>query len=194
MKAIRSPRRRLVVAAATLALSACTTLLPTSKREVSSQWDSYDVAVSQISAIEPYQATRADVHAQGLDPRLNPAITVLHFADLLQRFSGAALIKPEDLDHGIRDCLQAGKRCSGYAISVRKVESRHVGNFWADLFNFRRDIVTTGWSVDALLVFVDDQLVYELIGGQPKISGHDVQHNPLGPVQSLTDQVVNVIR
>ena len=35
--------------------------------------------------------------------------------------------------------------------------------------------MTSGWSVDALLVFVDDQLVYQLVGGQPTISERDLQ-------------------
>jgi len=193
MKALRIPCSHLVAALVIAALSGCTTLLPTSKREVVSDWDSYDAAVARIAAIEPYKATRADVHREGLDPRLNPAITVLHFADLLQRFSAAAMIQPEDVDRGIRDCLKAGKRCNAYAISVRKIETHHVGGFWSDTFNFRRDILTTGWSVDALLVFVDDGLVYELVGGQPTISEHDLQRNPLGPLQGWADYAVHAV-
>jgi len=134
------------------ALSGCTTLLPTAKKEVVSEWNSYDDAVKSLATIEPYKATRGDVHGQGLDPRLNPAITVLHFADVLQRFSAAALIKPEDVDRGIRDCLHAGKQCGGYAISVKKIDRNRVGSFWLDSFNFKRETVTTGWGVDALSV------------------------------------------
>ena len=95
----------------------------------------------------------------------NPAIIVLHFGDVLQRFSAAALIKPDDVDRGIRDCLHVGKQCNAYAISVKKVSRNRVGNFWVDSLNFRRETVTTGWNVDALLVFVDDLLVYQLVGG-----------------------------
>ena len=109
---------RFAAAAVVAALCGCTTLLPTSKKEVVSAWTSYDEAVKSLSAIEPYTATRDQIHTQGLDPSVNPAITVLHFGDVLQRFSAAALIKPEDVDRGIRDCLHAGKQCNGYAISV----------------------------------------------------------------------------
>ena len=176
-----------------MALSGCTTLLPTSKKEIVSEWNSYDQAVKSLSAIEPYKATRTDVHSQGLDPHLNPAIVVLHFGDVLQRFSAAALIKPEDVDRGIRDCLHAGKQCSGYAISVRKLDSDRIGNFWLDSLNFKRETVTTGWSVDALLVFIDDLLVYALIGGQPTINQTEVVRNPLGPLQGWGSQVIQVI-
>ena len=183
----------LVIAAAGVALGGCTTLLPESKREVVSDWNSYDDAVKGLAAIEPYRATRDDVHGKGLDPRLNPGITVLHFADVLQRFSAASLIDPQDVDRGVKDCLHAGKRCSAYAIAVNKVDRVRVGNFWADTFNFKRETVTTGWSVDALLVFVDDELVYELVGGRPKINEHEVVRNPLGPLQSWGDDMLRFV-
>lgn len=190
MKTLRFPCLWLAAVIVSVALSGCTTLLPTSKNEVVSDWSNYDEAVKSLSTIEPYQATRRDVHSAGLDPRLNPAITVLHFADVLQRFSAAALIKPEDVERGIRDCLRAGKQCSGYAISVKKLDRNRVGSFWLDSFNFKRETVTTGWSVDALLVFVDDLLVYELIGGQPTINEYEVRRNPLGPLQGWGDQLL----
>jgi len=184
MRKLSNPALRFAAAAVVAALCGCTTLLPTSKKEVVSNWTSYDDAVKSLSAIEPYTATRRQVHAEGLDPDVNSAITVLHFGDVLQRFSAAALIKPEDVDRGIRDCLRAGKQCSGYAISVKKIDSKRVGNFWLDSLNFERETITTGWGVDALLVFVDDLLVYELIGGRPTIDEYEVVRNPMGPLQS----------
>ncbi len=177
-----------------LALAGCASLLPTARREVVSDWSSYDDAVQSLAAIEPYKATRADVHANGLDPRSNPAITVLHFADVLQKFPSAAMIRPEDIDRGIRDCFQAGRRCNGYTITVRKVERARVGSFWLDSLNFKRESVSKGWEVDALLVFVDDQLVYELVGGRPTIDEYEVVRNPLGPLQGWGDLAFEALR
>jgi len=185
---------KVALVAGSIVLSACATLLPTSKTETVSEWNSYDDAVKSLSLITPYTATRQDVHAQGLDPRRNPAITVLHFADVLQRFSAAALIKPDDVDRGIRDCLHAGKQCSAYSIVVKKLDRKRVGNFWIDSLNFKRETVTTGWSVDVLLVFVDDALVYQLIGGQPTINEYEVRRNPLGPLQGWGDPSSPILR
>jgi len=165
-------------------LCGCSSLLPSSRSEVASEWLSYPDAVASLATFSPYRATRQDVHAQGLHPDANPVVTVLHFADVLKRFSPAMLIKPDEVDQGISDCLRAGKRCTGYAISVRKLARQRVGNFWLDSLNFRRRTVTSGWSVEALLVFVDDQLVYELMGGQPTIVTIEEHHNPLGPFQN----------
>jgi hypothetical protein len=177
-----------------LACGGCSALLPTSKKEVVSGWNSYDEAVRSLAAFEPYKATRTELHRQGLDPRSNPAIIVLHFGDVLQRFAAAALIKPDDVDRGIRDCLHAGKQCSAYAIAVKKINRDRVGNFWVDSLNFRRETVTSGWNVEALLVFVDDLLVYQLVGGQPTINEYEQVRNPLGPLQGWGGMVPEALR
>lgn len=183
-----------VVAILGLLAAGCTTLLPNSRTEVVSDWNSFDDAVRSLATVAPYTSTRQSVHAQGLDPSRNPAITVLHFADVLQRFAATTLVKPEDVDRGIRDCLQAGKQCGGYAIAVEKLHRQRTGSFWLDSLNFRRETVTTGWRVDVLLVFVDDALVYKLVGGQPTINELDLRRNPLGPLQGWGDQSLQLIR
>jgi len=180
---------RCVAVVALLTASACAPLLPSSKTEDVSRWNSYDDAVRSLSSIVPYRSTRDDVHRQGLDPRLNPGISVLHFTDVLQRFSAAVLIRPDDVDQGVRDCLHAGQRCSGYVVSVKKLARQRVGSFWLDSLDFKRETVTTGWRVDVLLVFVDDQLVYELMGGQPTISEVELLRKPLGPLQGWGSKV-----
>lgn len=177
-----------------LIVSGCSTLLPSSRTGVLSTWASYEDAQKALATIAPYTSTRQTVHAQGLDPSRNPSITVLHFADVLQRFAAATLIRQEDVDPGIRDCLRAGKRCSGYAITVEKLERQRLGNFWTDSFNFRRETVTTGWRVDVLMVFVDDGLVYQLVGGRPTINEVDVKRNPLGPLQGWGEHAVPMPR
>jgi hypothetical protein len=191
---MRAMCRAALVLAACLVAAGCSTLLPSSRSEVVSDWKSYADAVASLAAMAPYTATRQSVHAQGLDPKTNPAITVLHFADVLQRFAAATLIKPEDVDRGIRDCLQAGRRCSGYAIAVEKLHRRRTGNFWLDSLNFRRETVTDGWRVDVLLVFVDDGLVYQLIGGRPTINAVDLRRNPLGPLQGWGDHSLQMVQ
>lgn len=193
-RAMPSVRTRVLVLAAGLALGGCASLLPDSRKAVESDWTSYDHAASSLASLEAFTATRADVHRAGLDPKANPAVTVLHFGDVLQRFAAAAMIRPEDVDRGIRDCLLAGRHCTAYAISVKKTERQRVGDFWLDSFSFRRETVTTGWSVDALFVFVDDRLVYQLVGGQPTIREVEVQRNPLGPLQSWGDHLVQGAR
>ena len=63
---------------------------------------------------------------------------MLTYPDILQRFAGATVITSQDLDTGIRDCLTAGKACSGYSIDVTNIKRKRDGNFWADILNFKR--------------------------------------------------------
>jgi hypothetical protein len=188
--AIPRRRARAVVLLGSLLLGACSSLLPEGRNEVPSRWNSYDDAVASLATFEAFRSTRQDVHAEGLDPHRNPAVTVLHFADVLQRFAAATLIKPEEVDRGIRDCLSAGRNCSGYAIVVKKTHRQRVGNFWLDSLSFRRETVVSGWSVEVLMVFVGDALVYQLVGGHPTIREVELRRNPLGPLQSWGDMVM----
>lgn len=175
-------------------LAGCSALLPTSHTAVVSSWNTYEDGLQALAAIQPYRSTREDVHRQGLDPHTHPGMTVLHFADMLQRFSAAVLIRPGDIDPGISDCLGAGLRCNGYAVVVHKVHRVRVGDFWADSLNFKRHTVSRGWRVEALLVFVDDRLVYRLVGGMPTIYSEDVQRNPLGPLQGWGSESWRALR
>jgi hypothetical protein len=181
--------QRLVLVLTFGVLGGCTSLLPTSRTDVTSRWNSYDDAEIALARLEAFKATREDVHRQGLDPHLGPGITVLHFADVMQRFTAVVQSRPDHVDPGVNACLQAGQRCSGYAISVKKLARQRVGNFWVDSLDFRRETITTGWSVEVLLVFVDDTLVYKLMGGQPTIREVDVQRKPLGPLQGWGQQL-----
>lgn len=164
--------------------SGCAALLPTAHQEVLSPWQTYQEATVALSQLTPYEVSREAVHLQGLNPQYSPMVKVLHFADVMQRLSPAMLLRPAEVDQGIHDCWNAGQRCTGYALAVRKVSRTRVGNFWLDSLNFKRVTVTTGWSVDALLVFVDDQLVYALVGGQPTIVDREEMRHPLGPLQA----------
>ncbi len=83
------------------------------------------------------------------------------------------------LDRGIADCLPAGKRCTGMSFNVKYLDKTRTGNFSGSTrSNFRREISSTGWSFTALIVLVDDLVVYTLTGGQPQVRETDVVRNP----------------
>ena len=169
------------------ALAGCQALLPRASSELRDSWGSFDEALEAVNHIIPYETRRAQLAVQGLEPGTNPAITLLSFADVSQRFSLGATVTADELDQGLRDCFAAGKRCTAYAIAIRDVKRHRVGNFWLDTFNFVRITDSTGWNFNALIVFVDDLVVYTLTGGQPRISERDRVRNPLGPLQSWGD-------
>ena len=174
----------LAVVLLSFALVGCQGLLPRASSEVRDTWGSFDEARDAIDRIVPYETLRASLAAQGLEPGANPAITLLSFADVSQRFALGATVTVDELDQGLRDCFAAGKRCTAYSVGVQNVKRHRVGNFWLDTFNFVRTTDSTGWTFNALIVFVDDLVVYTLTGGQPHISARDRVRNPLGPLQS----------
>ena len=175
------------VASISVVLTGCQGLLPRTSSEVRDSWADFGQAHDAIERIVPYDTERAELAAKGLEPGKNPAITLLSFADVSQRFALGSALTPESLDRGLSDCFAAGKRCTGYSVSVHQVKRRRVGNFWLDAFNFVRITDSTGWTFNALVLFVDDQVVYTLMGGQLRISERDQVRNPLGPLQSWGD-------
>lgn len=180
--------RALVCCLAT-GLAGCSALLPKASATIEGRWTSYEAARVEIEGIRPYTTTRADLHAAGIDPFGMPGITILSYADLVQRFAAGAAVRPDELDRGVRDCLLAGKACTGYAIRQQEMKRDRVGNFFLDALSFRRLTDVRGWSFNALIVFVGDGVVYTLAGGQPVIRETETTRNPLGPFQSWGDSV-----
>jgi hypothetical protein len=170
-------------------LSACTSLLPTGETRAGLGWTDFEHARTAFDAIHVYRSTRLDVHAMGLDPFKNSSVTILSYSDVLQRFGTGNILRPDQLERGVRECIEGGIRCTGYQLTQRELRHKRIGNAWLDLFNFRRETEAKGWSFNALIIFVDDQVVVTLFGGQPKIYELTIQQNPLGPFQTLPERV-----
>jgi hypothetical protein len=169
-------------------LSACANLLPAGETRVGLGWRNFEQARGAFEAIQPYHSNRADVHAMGLDPFKNPSVSMLSYSDVLQRFGTGSVLRADQLERGVRECMESGKRCTGYQLIQKELRQKRIGNVWLDLFNFRRETEAEGWSFNGLIIFVDDQVVITLFGGQPKIHELNIQQNPLGPLQSLPER------
>jgi len=96
-------------------------------------------------------------------------------------------ITKDDLDDGLRNCIEAKDSCLAYEIKLHKIRSKREGNLMLDLFRFRREARQTGWRFSALIVLVDDLVVYKLWDGKPLIDGEVYKRNPLGPLQEPAD-------
>ena len=170
-----------------LLASGCAQLLPRTQAEVDSPWKSFEQARDAIESIEPGRTTTADLRGLGIDPYASPNVQLLTYSDITLRFP--VNIPHERLDAGLRECLEAGKACTGYSINVREVKRERVGGFWADAFGFKRVVEVTGWSFNALVLLVGDRVVYTLYGGQPQVREHEVTRQPLGPAQNFGDSL-----
>jgi hypothetical protein len=174
---------------AALLVSGCNSLLPDSRDRTLDEWQTFAEARAAIEAIEAFETTRADLAAQGIDPLHNPAITLLSYPDIVQRFSAGAAVLPDQLDPGVLKCLTSGKACTGYQIAARRIKRDRTGNFWLDSLSFNRESTMTGWTFTATILFVEDLAVFAVWGGQPAVNERQVQRNPLGPIQNWGDLV-----
>ena len=172
-----------VVALGASGMAGCEALLPAARDAMQVGWQTFDEARAAVEAIEPFETHKSSLIANGFDPFRNPAVTILTYPEIVQRFAAGSALQPDEYEPGIRACLKAGKSCTGYAIVARRIKRDRIGNFWADSFAFRREVDITGWTFTALVLFVDDISVYRVYGGQPNMHEQQVTRNPLGPLQ-----------
>jgi hypothetical protein len=167
------------------ALLGCSALLPKAQSHVSSPWASFDEARAAIERIVPGETTVRDLRDHGIDPYTSPNVQLLSYSDILLRFPMNGAFAMETLDRGLRECLQAGKACTGYSIVVQELTRDRTGPFWPDALGFKRVTDVSGWTFNALILMIGDRVVYTLYGGQPIVRQQEVSRQPLGPVQDV---------
>ena len=163
-------------------LSACAELLPRSDAEVKATWTSFEEAKAAIDRVEPNRTTAEELRAAGFDPYRNPNVELLNYSDILRRFPLGGNVPK--LDPGLQTCMEAGKACYGYSVDLRNSHRERVGPFLLDLLSFRRETIISGWTFNAIVLLVDDHVVYSLYGGKPSISEREKNVEPLGPLQN----------
>lgn len=186
--ASRLPIISLLIAVTTL-IAGCGGLLPSSKEETISAWDKFDQAKAAYDKITP-GTTRAELKELGFDVANSPNIEVLNYLDVASKVQA---IPAEELDPGLRACLQSRDQCQAYVYDLRRLRGKRVGKFWPDFLNFRRKTDNTGWRFNALLVLVNDQVTYKLWSGTPNIEIYKEERNPLGPLQGSGSQAINLL-
>jgi hypothetical protein len=170
-------------------ISACSSLLPKSHTDTIS-FESFEEARAAIEKLVPMKSDRQSFEANGFNLAQNSNNIILTHADVVRRFLPGAVLTREDLDPGILACVQARDACRGLEIKGVKIDRVRKGSFFADFFNFKRHTETTGWRFNALVLFVNDLVVYRMWGGQPAVNEVEITNNPLGPLQDIGPAVV----
>jgi hypothetical protein len=172
-------------------LAGCSAMLPSS-REVTasgSGWQTYAEAEKTFAGIVPGKTTAAELKELKLDPATNPSVALLQPWQIRQRFIPNPLVTLDDLDTGVRECVEARERCRAYEVNYVATQTKRKGNAALDLLKMHRETHTAGWRFNGLILVKDDVVVYTLTAGQPNI--HQVQetHDMLGPVQALASKL-----
>ncbi|MBK6999437.1 MAG: hypothetical protein IPH35_05535 [Rhodoferax sp.] len=173
----------------TVLLCACASLLPQARTE-SPAFQSFEAARQAIESLIPQTSNIATLTEKGLTPTSQPNTVILTHADVVRKMVSGNVLDRKDLDPGIVTCLQARDACRGWELNVANISKARTGNFFADFLNFKRRIETTGWRFNAMILLVDDVVVYRGWGGQPVINEVEIQTNPLGPLQDMGPAVV----
>ena len=184
----------LVIIVLSLIFTGCASLLPSSTITTRSPWENFDGAKLTYDKIIPGTTTVADLKKLGFDPFLIPNIRILNVTEVESIFLPNPSIKKEDLDLGIQKCIESKDRCTAYQILPSTLNVKRVGNFWLDLFTFKRHTVNTGWEFRGLITIVDNIVSYrDPPGGRPLINTDQVDIKPLGPVQEVGGVIITEI-
>ena len=162
-------------------------MLPSS-REVTathSGWQKYADAEATFERIVAGQTTAADLKALNLDPATNPSVARLQTWQVRDRFIPNKLVTLDDLDVGVRTCVEAGAACTAYEVNYLSTQSKRIGNAALDVLKMHRETQTAGWRFNGLILIKDGMVVYTLTAGQPRIQQVQENHDPLGPLQAL---------
>jgi len=183
-QASRSARLWSLVVVASMLAQGCASWLPKNRTE-SPTFQTFDEARQAIESLVPNKSNLETLTALGLTPAKQPNTLILTQTDVIRRVVNGSVLAKEDLDPGIITCLNARDACRGWELNVVHISKARTGGFWADFLNFKRRTETTGWRFNALILMVNDVVVYRGWGGQPVVNEVEVNTNPLGPLQDM---------
>jgi len=144
-------------------------------------------------SIVPLQTTAEDLKAIGYDPFTAPNVRVLSYLEVIQRFMPKDAIHVDDLDAGLRRCIEAATDCWAYEVTPHFIHKEREGNVVLDVFGFKRTTVTTGWRFTAIVVLKTDIVHYKVWEGTPNIMEERTETTPLGPLQEVDDIVTRSV-
>lgn len=176
-----------------LFLSGCQSALPEEKSSMISPWTTFDQAKASYDLIIPNYTTTEELKQLGYDPYRVPNVGILTYLDIIQRFIPTESIKVEDLDEGIQRCIRSREACHAYEATPSWRKKKRYGSVAADVMGFQKKERTTGWSFNALVVIIDDVVVYKIWGGVPNFVEDKKKSTPLGPIQNNVDSVKGLL-
>jgi hypothetical protein len=184
----------LVMIVLSLMFTGCAALLPHSTITTKSPWQDFNSAKLTYDKIKPGTTTVADLKKLGFDPFLTPNIKILNVTEVEAIFLPNPSIEKEDLDIGIQKCIESKDRCTAYQILPGILNVKRIGNFWLDLFTFKRHTVNYGWEFKGLITIVDKVVTYrDPPGGRPLIDTDQIDVKPLGPLQEIGTVIITEI-
>lgn len=159
---------RLLATFGFVAIAGCSALLPRSRAEDISPFQSYDAARQALESVVPYHTTLQDLKTLGFDVQASANVQQVPYPQWV-----GVLAHPnvplDRSDVGIRDCIAAEQACRSYTFRFGNLKQERRGSFLADFLNFRRITLTHGWRFEGVVLVRDGVVLFRNHGGQPKI-------------------------
>jgi hypothetical protein len=172
----------LIVLVTLMTVSGCAALLPRSTTITNSPWKSYQEVANAYNEVIPSKSTVHDIKKLGFNIYSTSNLKILSFVDLAVATS---TLKRDELGSGIDTCLRVRDQCTGYIFEPQVANSNRYGNFWLDIFNFKKKTKESGWRFRASFLVVNSIVVEKFWYGEPLVNLDREVINPLGPVQEL---------
>jgi hypothetical protein len=177
--------RIFLVTISVLMINSCASFFPSVQQTTQSPWKNFYEVKKGFDQITPNVTTSNDLKKLGFNPFETPNVKLLTYLDLLEKFMPNPSITLNDIDPGVKSCLEARDHCFGYEATPSNLHSKRYGNLFLDLLNFKRKKRTSGWKFNALIVLKKNLVVHKVWGGDPKVSEFEYKKNPLGPFQDI---------
>lgn len=173
------------LAAAALAalLAGCGSLLPRGTSDTPAGFATFEEAEAAARRVQGLQTRTEELKALGFDLAGGSNVTLIPYPDIVARLAPHPGVAVDQLDPGIRECIQAQSACRGYLFHFERQDRKRQGSFWLDFLNLRRHTFIKGWWFDALFVVSDGIVLFRNYGGQASTDRVEKQVNPLGPFQ-----------
>lgn len=171
-------------------LTGCSSMLPTSEQDINNQWRNFEDVKKSYDEITPNSTTMDTVRTIGFDPFKKPNMRILNHSQVVLAVLPSPLQDRATIPQGISDCMKAQEGCVGYLFELSRINRKRVGNFLLDFTNFKRNTETTGWKFTALIVVINNTVVFKQWSGQPMIQETELRTNPLGPFQGSGEAAV----
>jgi len=183
-------RSLLILLTATLVISGCAALLPRTTAVTKSPWKSYKDVVNSYEQVIPEKSTVNEIRKLGFDIYSTPNLKILSYVDIA---TATQMLKKEELGKGMVACLRAQHLCNGYVFEPQVAKSKRYGNFFLDVFKFRRQTETLGWKFKATFLVVDSVVLDKFWSGEPLVDQQKLEVNPLGPFQDFGTAIVGPV-
>jgi hypothetical protein len=177
-----------------LALGGCGSLLPRGTADTPVGFENFADAEIAVKRVEGLKTPVSELKALGFDPAAGPNVTLIPYPDIVARLAPYPGVPVDQLDPGIRLCIEAQSACRGYLFHFEHQSRKREGSFWLDFLNVRRHTQVMGWWFDALIVTADGIVLFRNYGGQASTDKLEKQVNPLGPLQPAGESAGQLFR